>query len=370
MQPSTTIPATTFLLAGILAAPLSGQGFTLSPFTALDGGMDPAPRTVGLAATVWTGAVGFRAGGAMDVASSPVAPLLGYPPSPAPQAWSADGDLVLSGGRAGLSILGVRPSVFVGFGAHGRRRIDGSTVTVPAWSYGAGASVPVMSRLSLDAEARYRMPHESDSRLIPSDVGGGLEVRAGLALHLGALSSGGTARPASASRPVRTIRMGGRGGGEPVRPAGTSAPATRRGASADAVARGVLDTADDYVGVRYTWGGNTPAEGFDCSGFVRYVFQHNGISLPRVSRDQRWAGRAVTPSVSALLPGDLMFYAGGDGVVNHVAIYAGNDRIIHSSSSGRGVRIDDLGTSRGRYYATRMVAARRVIPDGGLFILP
>lgn len=367
MQAPTTTLASALLVATTLALPATAQELTLAPFAALDRGLDPAPRTVGLAATLWGGAAGFRLGAAMDVESSPVAPLLGYPPSEATRAWSADADLVLSGGRMGLAIGGVRPSVFVGFGAHGRRRSDGSTVTIPTWSYGVGVSVPLMSRLSADAEARYRMPHESDARLIPPDAGGGVEVRAGLALHLGGPGSiGRRPRP----EPPAAIRMG---GVRPARPAdgvgSGAASAGSRSASADALARDVLDTAGDYDGVRYTWGGNTPREGFDCSGFVKYVFDRHGIHLPRVSRDQRWAGRAVQPQVSALLPGDLMFYAGSDGVVNHVAIYAGGNRIIHSSSSGRGVRWDDLSTRRGRYYATRMVAARRVIPDGGTFRL-
>ena len=362
-------PSTTTLLGCLLAAlPLPGaaQGFTLTPFTAVDGGMAPAPRTVGLSATAWWGATGFRAGGAVDAASSPVAPLLGYPPAAATAAWSMDGDLVLSGARAGVSLLGVSPSVFVGFGAHGRRREDGSTRTIPTWSYGGGLSVPLLPRLSVDAEARYRMPHESDDRLLPPDVGGGLEVRAGLSLHLGAIRA--PARGEAARAP--TIRMGSTVGTPAGSRPGPEDPApSSRSASAAAVAVRVIDDADDHVGVRYTWGGNSPADGFDCSGFVKYVFAGQGIRLPRVSRDQRWAGREVAPVVSALLPGDLMFYAGSDGVVNHVAIYAGDGRIIHSSSSGRGVRIDDLSTRRGRYYATRMVAARRVIPDGGAFRL-
>lgn len=364
MQRPATILAPVLLITAVLIDPLAGQGLSLSAFTAVDRGLDPAPRTIGVAATVWSGATGLRVGGAMDVESSPVAPLLGHPPADATRAWAADVDLVLSGGRGGVSVLGIAPSAFVGFGMHGRRRIDGSTATIPAWSYGAGASVPLGSRVSLDAEARYRMPHESDERLLPADVGGGWEMRAGLALHLGALAAPRRRR----DRAPRTIHMGG-GGARTRSPA--SAPATgSRGASADAVARDVVDTADDYVGVPYLWGGESPRDGFDCSGYVQYVFARNGIRLPRVSRDQAWAGRPVSPVVSALLPGDLMFYAGRDGVVNHVAIYAGGNRIIHSSSSGRGVRYDDLSTRRGRYYATRMVAARRVIPDGGLFLLP
>lgn len=134
-------------------------------------------------------------------------------------------------------------------------------------------------------------------------------------------------------------------------------------AGAAAVALQTLLTAERYVGVPYTWGGSSPAEGFDCSGFVRYVYAAHGIDLPRVSRDQAAAGVWLPPDIESLEPGDLMFYEGPGGVINHVAIYAGGGQIIHSSASGAGVRYDDLNTLRGRYYATRMVAARRVILD-------
>ncbi len=142
--------------------------------------------------------------------------------------------------------------------------------------------------------------------------------------------------------------------------------AATRDASAAAVARNTVRTAERYLGLPYVWGGTSPSRGFDCSGFVYYVFAEHGIRLPRVSRDQASAGQRIPTRIDRLAPGDLMFYAGRDGVINHVAIYAGNGRIIHASSSGQGVRYDDLNTPRGRYYATNMIAARRVIPDGGV----
>ena len=114
------------------AAPAAAQGFTLTPFAAVNHGLDPAPRTIGMAGTLWGSVAGLRVGGAMDLPSSPLAPVFGYPPSEGTEAWSADADLVLSAGRAGFSPLGVRPSAFVGFGVHGRRSLDGGTATIPA----------------------------------------------------------------------------------------------------------------------------------------------------------------------------------------------------------------------------------------------
>lgn len=172
---------------------------------------------------------------------------------------------------------------------------------------------------------------------------------AGRTTTSGRTSSGGTA--------TRTSGGASSGGGGRV--------ATR--ASASRVAASVLNTADDFQGVRYTWGGESASEGFDCSGFTQFVFSEHGVRIPRTSREQSRVGDGVSLSVSALMPGDLMFFdaSGNDGVVDHVGIYAGDNRMIHSSSSGDGVRYDNLTTQRGQFFVTRMVAARRVIGSSG-----
>ena len=126
----------------------------------------------------------------------------------------------------------------------------------------------------------------------------------------------------------------------------------------------VIGTAEEYIGVPYKWGGDTPRSGFDCSGYVRYVFAEHGIRLPRTSREQAGAGDGVTARVSALRQGDLMLFAESGSRISHVAIYAGGGRFIHSSSSGGGVRYDVLNTRRGKWFASHMVAARRLVADG------
>ena len=147
--------------------------------------------------------------------------------------------------------------------------------------------------------------------------------------------------------------------GDPTSGRRTPAPAPRPTASAPRV----IATAEDYLGVPYKWGGNAPNDGFDCSGYVKYVFARQGVQLPRTSREQARAGQPVTARVAALRQGDLMLFA-ERSTISHVAIYAGGGRIIHSSSSGGGVRYDDLGTRRGKWYVQHMVAARRLTADG------
>jgi cell wall-associated NlpC family hydrolase len=140
-----------------------------------------------------------------------------------------------------------------------------------------------------------------------------------------------------------------------------SAPVARKPATTTASAAQVLALAKQYVGTRYRYGGDSPAEGFDCSGFVQYVFGRQGIELPRTSRQQSSAGASLPIQLEALRPGDLLFFASTGAQVNHVAIYMGDNRMIHSSAGAAGVVYDDLTSPRGKWYLKRHVASRRVL---------
>jgi cell wall-associated NlpC family hydrolase len=130
----------------------------------------------------------------------------------------------------------------------------------------------------------------------------------------------------------------------------------------------VLPTAERYLGVPYRWGGTSPKTGFDCSGFVQYVFAKHGTRLPRTSREMASSGHRLRPEWSALKPGDLVMFAEPGKRISHVAIYAGKRRIIHASGSGHAVRYDALDTKRGKWFARRIVAARRVAPGGAALV--
>ncbi|MEO8563237.1 MAG: C40 family peptidase [bacterium] len=132
-----------------------------------------------------------------------------------------------------------------------------------------------------------------------------------------------------------------------------------RSPSPTAVARRVLDDADQFVGVPYVWGGNTPS-GFDCSGFTKFVFGRQGVGLPRTSREQARAGRGVALDFGSMLPGDIMLFAEPKEAISHVAIYVGSGRIIHSSSAMGGVRYLDLDGDRAAWYVQNLVAVRRL----------
>ena len=147
------------------------------------------------------------------------------------------------------------------------------------------------------------------------------------------------------------------------RPTPTSTPAPAP-APSSTTGRRVLARADDYLGVPYKWGGTSPKTGFDCSGYVQYVYADQGVRLPRTSRQQAVAGTRRPTRWDAAGPGDLVMFAEPGEKISHVAFYAGDGRILHASSSGGGVRYDDLGTPRGRWYRERLVAVRRVTSNG------
>ncbi len=132
---------------------------------------------------------------------------------------------------------------------------------------------------------------------------------------------------------------------EPATPKKTTQKPSSRGARVAAVAR-------RYLGIPYRWGGESPGTGFDCSGFVMYVFSRVGVSLPRVVSAQYTIGRPV--SRPALAPGDIVFF----DRLGHNGIYLGRGRFIHSPHSGDVVKISSIHDS---WYSSRWVGARRVL---------
>lgn len=116
----------------------------------------------------------------------------------------------------------------------------------------------------------------------------------------------------------------------------------------------VVDLAMQYLGYPYCYGGSSPS-GFDCSGFVRYVYSQFGCSLNRTASAQMSNGTSV--SMSELQPGDLVFFlksGSGASRASHVGIYIGGGQFIHASTSSTGVIISDMDSA---YYTTGFVAA-------------
>jgi cell wall-associated NlpC family hydrolase len=109
--------------------------------------------------------------------------------------------------------------------------------------------------------------------------------------------------------------------------------------------------------IRYRRGGRAPSTGFDCSGFVHYVFEHAlGIDLPSNSIEQFHAGTKVARG--ELQTGDLVFFRTRGKHVSHVGIYLGDGRFIHSPTTGQRVKVSNLDE---RYWSRRFVGAKR--PD-------
>ena len=102
----------------------------------------------------------------------------------------------------------------------------------------------------------------------------------------------------------------------------------------------IVDLAKTFIGGTYVYGGDSPEEGFDCSGLILYVYKEAaGIDLYHQSAVQASKGRAV--SVTEMQPGDIIAYDGSpkDGIVNHVSIYAGDGKAIHAVGTGKGIRM-------------------------------
>ena len=122
-------------------------------------------------------------------------------------------------------------------------------------------------------------------------------------------------------------------------------------------ASGMAVSAMNFLGVRYVRGGNNAEEGFDCSGFTRYIFENSlGLILPRRADEQATDPGLVKVKRNELQPGDLVFFNTLRRTFSHVGIYLGEDKFIHAPRAGGNVRVENMKLS---YWAKRFTGARR-----------
>lgn len=168
-----------------------------------------------------------------------------------------------------------------------------------------------------------------------------------------ALAAAACAAACASSRAVPRPFPGASGGPPPAAAAPADAPASAGGAGA--VSAQVVHTALGLRGVPYRNGGSDP-KGFDCSGFVQYVYAQHGVPLPRETREQAAHGREVR--LAAIAPGDLIFFATtASKEASHVGVAIGGDEFIHAPSSRGVVRVEKFSAP---YWARRIVAVRRL----------
>lgn len=121
-------------------------------------------------------------------------------------------------------------------------------------------------------------------------------------------------------------------------------------------AQPIIANAKNLLGLPVVWGWANPAQGFDCSGFVQYVFRQAGVNLPRTADLQFLVGRSV--SKTALQAGDLVYFTTYAPGASHVGIYLGQGQFIHTSWSQGVIAISDLNE---RYFTERYYGAKRIL---------
>ena len=120
----------------------------------------------------------------------------------------------------------------------------------------------------------------------------------------------------------------------------------------------ILTESKKYLGIPYSFGSKDPATGFDCSGYVSYVYEKAiNYVLPAGSKFQFANGGGLLVNYEQLQPGDLMFFSHTGKSINHVGIYVGEEKFIHAPRTGRRISVDELG----RYWKQRFVKGRSIV---------
>ncbi len=119
----------------------------------------------------------------------------------------------------------------------------------------------------------------------------------------------------------------------------------------------VTDIASTQIGLPYRSGGTSPKTGFDCSGFVQWVYAKQGVKVPRSTHGLKTIGREVAKS--SLLPGDILIFRSSRAASGlHTGIYVGNNKFIHSPHTGSSIHLEDINNS---YYKRNYLTARRIL---------
>ena len=137
-------------------------------------------------------------------------------------------------------------------------------------------------------------------------------------------------------------------------------PGTAAGTAASAAQSAgdkLVQTAMQYKGYAYVWGGMSPLTGFDCSGLCNYVCSQNGITLHRVAQDI-YSYDGVAVARDDLQPGDILCFGYSPWSITHVGIYIGDGQMIHASTYSTGVIVSDVDTG---YYNNTFIGAKRVV---------
>jgi hypothetical protein len=332
----------------------------------------PTEATLGgLSYTSWAGVLGVRGSGALALGRVDRT-TTNSDGTVKITAWTADADAILSPFRVLPASLtaGLRPFALVGIGGHGARYPAGDRASVATLSYGWGVAWNLLGALSAEATARRRMRLQDDVDF-PPGFANDWEYRVGVGFEFGGRRQAERSRPPRRRRdPVDDDRHD--RGRDDARGDDRRTPVLAKPGRmpASVSAASVVRTANRYEGIRYSYGGASPTKGFDCSGFVQYVFARHGVDLPRTSRQIAELGEPVSLNRDELREGDLLFFAGNGTRIDHVAIYLGEDRVIHSTASGGGVRVESLTSPRGEWFERRLVAARRLVDDGRPLVRP